>query len=328
MIKLLTSLFVFMTVSITVNAETNVDEFTGHDYEVHSVSYSKSGRFLASGSGDTNVIVWDTYHKSEFFKISDHNRTVYSVAFSKLDENLLATSSSDGHLILWDINTQKIVKTLVKGDTTSNGILSIDFSPTHHLLAVSYMGGELALWDTKNFKLVNSVPAHEYGFAMSVKFSPEGKRIMTTGGVDNSIRLFNMHDLSLRQIFYDQHSNSTVWDAAFSPTNYDEIAAVNSLGFLEIWREGKKTVHKRTEINDYLALSVEYSKDGTKIYAGVDAFNSEVGNFVKIIDANSLEILNQFDLHKNRVRGMALSPDGKFLATASWDQTVKVLTLD
>ncbi|MCH2533647.1 MAG: WD40 repeat domain-containing protein [Bdellovibrionales bacterium] len=318
-----------LLISIGLSAQAmtlDVAELLGHNNEVHSVSFSKNGKYLASGSSDTSVIVWSTEDKKELFKIHDHQRTVYSVAFSKLNNNILATSSSDGHLILWDINTKQKLKTLVKGNNTSNGIMSLDFSPTNHLLAVSYMGGELALWDTQKGELVDVVKAHMGGFVLTVKFSHNGKRILTTGGIDNDIRVFNTSDLSLREVFHDRNSNSTVWDASFSPVNND-IVSVNSYGNLELWREGKSNIIKRVSINNYLAQSVEYSADGSKIYAGVDAFNSEKENYLKIIDAKSLKIIDKIDLHKNRIRGMDISKDGKHLATASWDESVKLINL-
>ncbi len=328
-----------------------ITELRGHNYEVHSVSFSNDGELLASGSGDHNVIIWDTKAKEEIFRIEEHKRTVYSVAFSKLQRNVLATSSSDGQLVLWNVKTRKMIKTLVEGDTTSNGILSLDFSPIRNLLAVSYMGGEIALWNTNTLKLERFTSAHPYGFAMSVKFSPNGKKIVTTGGIDNTVKLFNSNDLSIRAVFgapnkgllnnkssfpsfiefmqddFMQNTyKGTIWDASFSPDG-NTIASVNSAGTLTLWREGQTNPFKETRVNDYLAQSVEYSKDGSKIYVGVDGFNSEDGNFVKIINSSTGVIEKEIEAHDNRIRGMAISKDGKQLATASWDETVKLWKL-
>lgn len=346
--------FVFL-LSITLSLNLlamEITELSGHTYEVHSVSFSKDGNWLVSGSGDTTAIVWDTQTKKPVFQISDHQRTIYSVAFSKIQNNLLATSSSDGHLILWDMNERKIIATLAEGDTLSNGIMSLDFSPTENILAVAYMGGELALWDTTNFKLIKFTHAHPHGFALSVRFSPDGKKIVTTGGIDNTVRLFNSNDLSLRTIFNEYPTNKsnslhlkeltarfnqdieidkdtfngTIWDAAFSPDG-SRIASVDSSGMLMVWSEGSIEPVMKRRVNDYLALSVEYSHEGSHIYVGVDAFNSTVGNSVKMIEAKTGKILKEIDLHQDRIRGMAISPDGKMLATASWDETVKLLML-
>lgn len=354
MVQMVKMSFVFLlslTLSLTLLAQ-DTTELSGHTYEVHTVSFSRDGNLLVSGSGDTTAIIWDVQSKKPLFQINDHRRTVYAVAFSKLQNNLMATSSSDGHLILWDVNKRSKIATLVEGDTTSNGIMSLDFSPTENILAVAYMGGEIALWDTTTFKFLKATKAHPAGFAMSVRFSPDGERIVTTGGIDNSVRLFNSKDLSLRTIFTD-YSNSksniqpikelaarfdkdfnaeetefygTVWDAAFSPDG-TRIAAVDTQGMLKVWSEDSARPIIKNRVNDFLALSVEYSHDGKNIFVGVDAFNSTVGNFVKMIDAQSGVIMKEVDVHQDRVRGLAISPDGNMLATASWDETVKLITL-
>lgn len=347
--------FVFLiSTLLCINVFSNtVTELLGHNYEVHSVSYSNDGKLLASGSGDTTVIVWDTKTKKPVFTINEHKRAVYGVAFSKLEKNILATGSSDGHLIMWDVNTKQIIKTLVRGDTTSSGILSLDFSPYANLLAVSYMDGSLVLYNTKSHSFSRAIKAHPHGFAMSVKFSSNGKMLVTAGGIDSSVKLFRTEDLALIYTFGGQnlsndqvthkelplliqgHSSinqlqsmyvGTIWDASFSPDG-KTIASVNSRGELSLWELGTVTPIKLIKVSEYLALTVNFSKDGQKIYVGIDAFNSEEGNYVKIIDTKTIKIIDMFEGHKNRIRGMAISPDGKSLATASWDETVKIWDL-
>ncbi len=307
----------------------SVEEFLGHKYEVHSVSFSNDGSLLASGSGDHTAIVWDVETKEKVFVINEHKRTIYSVAFSKLQKNLLATSSSDGHLVLWNVKSKKMIKTLIPGETTSNGIMSLEFSPTENLLAVAYMGGQLVLWNTKTFKVERSAHPHPQGFAMSVRFSPDGTKIATVGGLDTSIALLNSKDLTSRRTFnYSSRFGyiGALWDVSFSPDG-DTIATVNSGGVLSLWNEKQGYPVKEIMVNEYLALSVAYSLDGNKIYISGDAFNSETGNFVKTIDAKTGDIDKEFDVHKNRIRNIALSPDGKLLATASWDETVKIIKI-
>lgn len=328
-----TFLIFSVIISFSVSALTP-KELRGHSYEVHTVSYSNDGKLLASGSGDHTAIVWDTKTEEQVFTIDSHRRTIYAVAFSKLQKDVLATSSSDGNLILWNVKTKKMIKELTTGDTTSNGIMSLDFSPTENLLAVAYMGGQVALWNTKTLTLERHTHAHPYGFAMSVKFSPDGSKLVTTGGIDNSVALFNTKDLSLRQMFVhesdfgdnDEDYKGTIWSSSFSPDG-KTIATVNSGGVLVLWKEGSRMPTKQIKVNDFLALSVTYSKDGTKIYVGVDAFNSEEGNSIKVINSKTGEIEKEIEAHKNRIRGMALSPDGSQLATASWDETVKLWDL-
>lgn len=298
--------------------------FKGHSYDVHTVSFSKDGRFLASGSGDTRAIVWDIKKRKATFEINEHQRTVYAVAFSKTQNNILATSSSDGELIIWDTETQKPLATLMPGDIHGNGIVSLDFSPTSDLLAVGFMGGELGLWNTKTFENIGfAKEKHLGGFTLSVKFSRDGNLVFTTGGLDGSIFMHDTTTLDLKQTFVDRESSAPIWDISVHPGG-DQIAAVTSAGALLIWKIGEDKPLQVIRVHDYLALSVEYSKDGSKVYVGVDAFNSKVGNNVKVIDSMSGVLIKDIKAHQDRIRGMDLSADGTMLATGSWDRTVKV----
>lgn len=325
-IKTYRMIIIFLSLSFCLNAHsTQSIKLVGHKYEVHSVSFSNDGKYLISGSGDQRVIIWDLQTREPSYIINNHNATAYAVAFSKLRGHIFATSSSDGHLILWDLRNRKIIKTLSIADPTSSGILGLDFSPTENLLAVAHMGGELTVWNTKTFKRVGFTRAHPYGFAMSVHFSPDGRKLLTTGGIDYLTKLFDTNSLKLIQSFNSnmQANTGAIWDAAFSP-NGKTFATVASSGYLNVWREGDGKPLVAVKVNEYLAQSVAYSHDGRDIYVGVAGFNNEHENYVKKVNAYTGDIKSQFNAHKNRIRGMNLSHDGRNLATAGWDDTVMI----
>lgn len=322
------ALSVFIATLVTSLIAWGNQSYLGHTYEVHSVSFSKDGRHLASGSGDRSVIVWNLETEAPVFVIQDHKRTVYAVAFSKINPNILVTSSSDGELAVWDISSKSKLHTLAKGDVTGNGILSMDFSPKNNNLVVGFMGGEIEIWNIDTAQLVARSTAHHIGgFALSVKYSPEGKHIYSTGGADGGIYLYRSTDATLERVFQDLESSAPIWDIAIKK-NGEGFFTVNSLGELIAWNESSQSPQRRYKIHDYLAQSIELSKDESQVFVGVDALNSEEGNNIKIIKTESGEIVEEIPAHKNRIRGMDLSPDGSKLATGSWDFSVKTWLLE
>jgi len=62
------------------------EEFTpvGHQNNVCSVEFSKDGKFLASGSFDFAIKVWNLEEKRKDITLADHWGSVKSVAFSKM----------------------------------------------------------------------------------------------------------------------------------------------------------------------------------------------------------------------------------------------------
>ncbi len=74
---------------------------------------------------------------------------------------------------------------------------------------------------------------------------------------------------------------------------------------------------------------VSATRDGTKIVAGSGGlFETDPGGEVKLWDGISGKELRQFKAHDKQIVALALSPDGKLLATASTDQTVRLWNLD
>jgi WD40 repeat protein len=88
----------------------------GHTHFVWSVAFSPDGRILASGSFDRTIRLWDL-HTGQCLKVlQGHENGVFAVAFmphhgtsnSPLEQRqLLASSSADATIRLWDVETGK-----------------------------------------------------------------------------------------------------------------------------------------------------------------------------------------------------------------------------
>jgi WD40 repeat protein len=75
----------------------------GHTGDVGSVAFSPDGKFLASGSRDYTIKLWDVATGSLVRTLEGHASGVLSVAFSP-DGRLLASGSGDWTIKLWDIS--------------------------------------------------------------------------------------------------------------------------------------------------------------------------------------------------------------------------------
>lgn len=69
---------------------------------VCSIAFAPDGKFLASGSGDQTVRLWDVKSGRELKNLEGHTSTVYSIAFSPKSE-IMASGSLDKTIILWDV---------------------------------------------------------------------------------------------------------------------------------------------------------------------------------------------------------------------------------
>jgi WD40 repeat protein len=99
---------------------------SGHTHFVWSVAFSPDGRLLASGSFDRTIRLWDLHTGRCLQVLEGHESGVFSVAFvpqhgidspDRLaarwrDRQLLASSSADATIRIWDITTGECIKIL------------------------------------------------------------------------------------------------------------------------------------------------------------------------------------------------------------------------
>jgi WD40 repeat protein len=78
---------------------------------VWAIAFSVKGSTLASGSGDSNVRLWDVATGECLKTLQGHTKGVRSVAFSP-DGRTLASGSEDETIKLWDVNTGECLRTL------------------------------------------------------------------------------------------------------------------------------------------------------------------------------------------------------------------------
>ncbi|OQS02446.1 hypothetical protein THRCLA_05180, partial [Thraustotheca clavata] len=90
------------------NVEVSLD---GHKNAIECLAYGDDGAVLASGSRDTDIIVWDVVSQSGLYRLRGHKDAVTSVAFV---DKILISTSKDSLMKVWDRDTQHCVQTCVQ----------------------------------------------------------------------------------------------------------------------------------------------------------------------------------------------------------------------
>ena len=100
----------------------------GHEEPVIVASFSASGRFLASGSGDTKVRFWDLNTETPQHACQGHRQWVLALAWAPNDLKV-ASGDKSGTVIVWDPITGKQIGPTMAGHKAF--ITALAWEPLH-----------------------------------------------------------------------------------------------------------------------------------------------------------------------------------------------------
>ncbi|MDJ0736839.1 MAG: TIR domain-containing protein [Nostocaceae cyanobacterium] len=286
---------------------TEQNRLTKHKGTVFDVAWSGDGETIATGSGDGTIKLWNLNGKEiETIPVGDKNE-VYSVDFSP-DGKTIAFASDDNNVKISSLQEEQ-PKTLGKHNDL---VLSVAWSPDGKTIASASKDKTIKLWD-KQGKVLQTLRGHQKG-VRSVSFSPDGKTI-ATASEDGTIKLWNVKNGQEIKTITVGKKNNKVYSVSFSPDG-KKIASGDAKN-IKLWDTQGNLL--KTLDNRALVWSIAWSPDG-KTIASSDAKN------IKLWDTQG-KILQTLKGHNGSIKSVKFSPDGKKIATASEDNTVKIWRL-
>jgi len=283
---------------------------SGHTVPPLTLCFSRDGKTLASGSRDKTTRIWDTEAGKEILLLRGHDQPIGKIDFSQNGQSLVTSGWDDRTVCLWDARTGKKIASLT-GHEQSVFWLGMNRKGDRVLTAEAYPSCSLRLWDAQTGQLLAVLRGHENQLRAQ-DFSPDDTRIVTASR-DQTIRLWDAKDGKLLAKMTGH--KGCVNDARFSPDG-SRIASVSSDHTLRIW-DGLT--------GESLGVLHGHSGELTSVsYLGSEIVSHGLDGTIRYWNPDSIERDNRLKGHKSFVYGVAMHPDGKQVASASWDGTVRI----
>ncbi|WP_016952361.1 caspase family protein [Anabaena sp. PCC 7108] len=231
------------------------------------------------------------YDLKEMNSLEGHRSAIKNVGFSP-DRKTLASVDDDGVIKLW--NSDGTLRQTIHGH--SRYVNGISFSPDGKMFASASGDGTVKLWNLADSKLIQTFLGHSRA-VNKIIFSTDGKNLVSASD-DGSIKVWSLDGSLLRTI----KVGSSVKDITFSPDG-KFLASSETNGGRDKLKDG----------------TIDNSKDGIiKLWN----WNSADEKPIKTIPTK------QCNNTKCTIWAVRFSPDGKFLATASENRTIKLWKSD
>lgn len=168
--------------------------YSGHTDAVYGASISNDGRWLATGSYDRTVIVWDLSTGQQSLRLTGHNGAVYDLDFHPSSQ-ALATASADQTVKLWHVPSGRLLDTLGQPE---GEMRCVRFSRDGQTLVAGSRDRRIRLWNILSVQqpsispLLFSTFAHEDDV---LALAPIGDDLLVSASMDRKIKLWSFSDL-------------------------------------------------------------------------------------------------------------------------------------
>lgn len=292
----------------------------GHRGVISTISFSEDGRFAISGGDDKTIKIWRVDDGELLKTLKGHTGEVASVSVSG---GAIASSSRDNTVRIWQPDLR-----LIRNLTVNNyGFYSVSFSPDGKAIAAASKDKTVKLWNVDgSFRGTLEGHADEVN---SVTFSPT-YRIIASGSQDNTVKLWNFEGHLLNTF---RENKDEVNNVSFSPDGLI-LAWVSSDNTIKLKSFKDGCTVTLTGHQDWV-YQVSFSPDGKTIATAsadrtVKLWNID-GDLCKLSSETAfLRNLanNPQEQHNGEINWVSFHRDGKLIATASDDKTVKLWTIN
>ncbi|MEW8093473.1 MAG: TIR domain-containing protein [Candidatus Thiodiazotropha endolucinida] len=268
---------------------------------VETFALSGDGETMASAAiWDTAIRIWDSRTHSVRLTLTGHRAFVRALAFSP-DGTRLASGSKDGEVFIWSVADGRRLTTL---SGYPSRVDVVKFSPDGRRLIAGGDNRFMLIWDLDSGDQREYLIGHTNGI-MDAVLSQDTERLVSAAFEDKFI-VWNLGVLPHRAFYTGNRA-----DASTIAVSSDGMTVASGAedGAVRFWNVVTGEAHTAQESYHEEIQSVVFSGDSDRLVWAADE------DVVTVWDQRSGAVVHEMG-ERERVRSLALSPDGRTLASA------------
>lgn len=304
----------------------------GHVSATRSVTFSPDGKWLVTAEDDNTILIWSAsnYERAPI-RVASNTGTLTSLDIG-FNSSILVAAGIEG-IACWNISELSQPEQSIKAQVLNGTDISprsVGISPDNSWIAVAGytedLDGVILVWpdcksDAQPVKLIKA-----NGWFQDLAFSPDGQWLAASNS-RRKLYLWNIDDgiQSEPQIV----NSSNVAALAFSPDSKwlvtgDESSTIDNKYNVQLWSvqpfTTTKTFNRASNV-----YGVAFSPDNETVVA-----SGYEGNIWRVpAESWNTRYAQELSGHEDFISDVDFSPDGAWLASSSYDRTIRLWwTLD
>ncbi|MGJ7512648.1 WD40 repeat domain-containing protein [Variovorax sp. GT1P44] len=281
---------------------------------LYKIAFSADSQFVATASHTGEAQVWRVQDGALTFRLAGHRDRLRAAVF--LGSGMrLATASMDNTIRIWAADSGTLLRTL---DGHANWVDTLATDRTGETLVSGSSDGTARIWNAQTGVPMATLPRFD-GPVYGVAISPDGTRV-AAASADGTALLADAKTGSILSRLR-AHEGGPVYSVAFSADG-KQLYTQGAVEALRVWNAHDELAGAAaSEPGPLERRTVQSKVDRGQVFV------DDAGK-VQIIDVATKRVVRTLEGHLSKVNHVAVSSDGDMVATASLDNTARILRRD
>jgi serine/threonine-protein kinase len=294
----------------------------GHQGYVTALEFSPDGRYLATGGLDGSVRLWDVGMARPQEKPLDQNQglgEIHHLKFSPNGKTLYAGSTAmDGHNWRWEwTGPHATARSRFVNDEYRTGCFAV--SPDGKTIAAGSLAAVLLYDATGRKPTIFKGHSNE---VCSLAYSPNGKRLYSAGADKNIVMWEPGRFWNAQRAVFQGHKDTIV--SLDSVPDGSLLASASIDGTIKLWDAAAEVNEPVATLagNGHSLRKARFVGNGSLLVSVAD------GGQVCLWEVTQQAIVREWQIDRSILHSVAISADGRFLATGINDGQVVFYDLE